>query len=115
MLGQHGVVSLLPCVRCAESCYLPSSFSCRDCILLQTCRSCLQVALENLASLETVLSLKSNPSVDSASLNTDHLLVAVLGLEIGNGFSAFSPRVPDDGVLHVVSDDIQARLVVDKD
>jgi hypothetical protein len=115
MLGQHGNVSLLLCVRCTESCYLPSSFSYHICILLQTCRSCLQIALEDLTSLETVLSLKSNPAVDCTSLDTNHLLVAVLGLEVGNGFGAFSPRVPDDGVLHVVSDDIQARLIVDKD
>lgn len=82
--------------------------------LMQTC-SCLQVALENLASLKAILSLKGDPAIDSASLDTNHLLVAILGLKVGNGFSAFSPRVPDDGVLHVVSDDIEARLVVDED
>lgn len=76
---------------------------------------CLQITLENLTGLKAVLSLKSNPAVDSASLDTNHLLVAILGLKVGNGFGAFSPRVPDDGVLHVVSDDIEAGLVVDED
>lgn len=90
-------------------------FSYHICILLQTCRSCLQIALEDLTSLETVLSLKGDPAIDSASLDTDHLLVAVLGFKVGNGFGAFSPRVPDDGVLHVVSDDVQTGLVVDED
>jgi hypothetical protein len=78
-------------------------------------RNCLQIALEDLASLEAILSLKGDPAIDSASLNTDHLLVAVLGLEVGNGLGTLPPRVPDDGVLHVVSDDIQTGLIVDKD
>lgn len=82
--------------------------------LMQTC-SCLQVALEDLASLEAVLSLESDPAIDSASLNANHLLVAILGLKVGNGFGTLSPWVPDDGVLHVVSDDIEAGLIVDKD
>jgi len=96
---------------------LPSfhHFSYRDCIPLQTAHHCLEITLENLTSLKAILSLKSNPAVDSASLDTNHLLVAILGLKVGNGFGAFSPRVPDDGVLHVVSDDIEAGLVVDED
>jgi hypothetical protein len=79
------------------------------------CSSCLQVALEDLTSLKAILSLKSDPAVDSTSLNTDHLLVTILGLEVSNGFGTFSPRVPDDSVLHVVSDNIETRLVIDED
>lgn len=73
------------------------------------------MALEHLTCLEAVLSFKGDPAIDSTSLNTDHVLVAILGLEVGNGFGTLLPGVPDDGVLHVVSDDIQARLVVNKD
>jgi hypothetical protein len=118
MLGQHGVDLLLLCFRCAESCYPPSSFSCRNCAPSANsvpCSSCLQVALEDLTSLKAILSLKSDPAVDSTSLNTDHLLVTILGLEVSNGFGTFSPRVPDDSVLHVVSDNIETRLVIDED
>jgi hypothetical protein len=77
--------------------------------------SCLQVALEDLTSLEAILSLKGDPAVYSASLDTDHLLVAVLGLKVSNGLSTLSPRVPDNGILHVVSDDVETGLVVDED
>lgn len=75
----------------------------------------LQVALEDLASLKAILSFKGDPAVNSTSLDTDHVLVAVLGLEVGNGLGALLPRVPNNSVLHVVSDDIEAGLVVDED
>lgn len=75
----------------------------------------LQVALEDLASLEAILSFKGDPAVDSTCLDTDHVLVAVLGLEVGNGLGTLLPRVPNNSVLHVVSDDIEAGLVVDED
>lgn len=79
------------------------------------CDSCLQVALERLTGLKAVLSFKGNPAIDSASLDTDHILVAVLGFEVGNGFGTLLPGIPDDSVLHVVSDDVQTRLVINED
>lgn len=74
-----------------------------------------QVALQRLTGLEAVLGLEGDPAVDGASLDTDHVLVAVLGFKVGNGLGTLLPGVPDDGVLHVVSDDVQTRLVVDED
>jgi hypothetical protein len=77
--------------------------------------NCLQITLKDLTSLKTILGFKSNPTINSTSLDTNHLLVTILGLEVGDGFGAFSPWVPDDCVLHVVSDDIETGLVVHED
>ena len=73
------------------------------------------MALEELTALPTILGLKCNPTIDSTGFNTDHVLVSILGIEITNSLSLLLPRVPDDRVLEVVSDDVEARLVVDED
>jgi hypothetical protein len=111
MLGQHGVD--FPFTMLSLCRIMLSSFIIFHVVTLSCC-SCLQVALKDLTSLKAILGLKSDPAIDSTSLNTDHLLVTILGLEVSDGFGTFSPRVPDDGVLHVVSDDIETGLVVDE-
>lgn len=75
----------------------------------------LQIALQHLTSFKAILCLKRNPAIDRASLNADHLLPAVLGLKVGNSLRALLPRVPDNGVVDVISDDVETRLVVDED
>jgi hypothetical protein len=116
MLGQQGV--LFPfyyAFAVPNHAILLSSFFIS--YLYPCCKqvTCLQITLENLTSLKAILSLQSDPTINSASLDTNHLLVTILGLKVGNGFGAFSPWVPDDGVLHVVSDDIETGFVVDED
>jgi hypothetical protein len=108
-------VSLLLCVTlCRNHAILLVIIFHIVCILSQT-GDHLQITLKNLTSLKAILSLQSNPTINSASLDTNHLLVTILGLEISDGFGAFSPWVPDDGVLHVVSDDIETGFVVYED
>lgn len=79
------------------------------------CDSRLQVTLERLTGLKAILGLEGDPAVDCTSLDTDHVLVTVLGFKVGDSLGTLLPRVPDDSILHVVSDDIQTRLVVDED
>jgi hypothetical protein len=70
------------------------------------------MALANHATLESVTRLKLLPSIDSADLDANELLVRVLGPEIGHGLRLLDPRVPHDGVFEVVADDVEARLAV---
>lgn len=72
------------------------------------------MALEDLTGLEAILCLKGSPSTDGACLDTQHLLVAVLGSIVANGLSTLLPGVPDNSVVEVVSDDVVAWLSVNE-
>lgn len=73
------------------------------------------VALDKLSSLETILCLERGPAADGTRLDTHHLLVAVLGSIIADALSSLLPWIPDDGVLEVIPNDIEAGLAIDED
>jgi len=73
------------------------------------------VALDKHTSLEYLTLLQLLPSVDSTDLNTDHVLVAIVGCEIAHGLRLLDPRVPCDGILDVVAGDIKAWLSILQD
>ena len=70
------------------------------------------MALRNHTTLESLATLKLLPSVHSANLDADELLVCILRPEISHGLRLFDPGVPHDGVFEVVTDDIEAGLAV---
>ena len=76
------------------------------------CNHHSQMALRNHTTLESLATLKLLPSVLSANLDADELLVCILRPEISHGLRLFDPGVPHDGVFEVVTDDIEAGLAV---
>lgn len=75
-----------------------------------------QIALDELASFEHwITTFQGLPSIDRSNLDTDHVLVSVLGGEISDCLCALFPRVPDYRVLQVISDDVEAWLAIYED
>lgn len=72
----------------------------------------LEMTLEDLAALKGITGLQLLPTIDGTRLHTDHILVAVLGLKIADAIRLLNPRVPDDGILQIVTNHIEPRLAV---
>lgn len=72
-----------------------------------------QRALEDLTCFESVLSVKTDPAIDSADLDADHVLVSVLRSKVAHALCLFDPRVPDHCVLEIIAYDIHSRFSVD--
>ncbi|KAI7110340.1 galactose mutarotase-like protein [Hortaea werneckii] len=73
------------------------------------------MTLKDLAALKRITGLQLLPTIDSTRLHTDHILVAVLGLEIADAIRLLNPRVPDDRILQIVTNHIETRLAVKQD
>jgi len=71
-----------------------------------------EVALENHTRLKPIVTFQSRPPIDRTSFHTDHSLVSILWLEITNRLRSLLPRVPDDRVCEVISDDIEDGLAL---
>lgn len=52
------------------------------------------------------------PAIYGSDLDTDHVLVAVVRREVTHRLRLLDPRIPGDGVLDVVANDVKARLAV---
>lgn len=63
-----------------------------------------------LRSLERIASLQLLPALDTAGLNANHVLPAILGGEILGGGRLVDPGVPYDDLVEVVADDAEDRL-----
>lgn len=72
----------------------------------------LQVALNKHTAFEHLTLFQLLPSIDSANLNADHLLVAIIWGKVSHGFGLLDPRVPGDSVLDIVADNIEAWLAI---
>lgn len=70
----------------------------------------LKMALHNLPALERITGLQLLPSLDSPNLDTEHLLIPILGLEIPHTIRLLNPRVPHHRVFKVVARDVEACL-----
>lgn len=66
--------------------------------------------MNGLGALECVALVELLPPADAAGLDADHLLPAVLGLEIAHAGRLGDVRVPHDDVVEVVADDAEALL-----
>lgn len=74
-----------------------------------------KVTLQDLTRFEAVLGLQRREAVDRSCLDTNHVLVTVLGGKVADGLHALLPRVPDHSVLQVVPDNVEAGLAVLQD
>ncbi len=70
------------------------------------------MALQDLSTLERLTRLQLLPAVHSTHLDTDHVLVAIVRLEVTHALRLLDPRVPDYAVHNAVSLDIKTRLSV---
>lgn len=70
----------------------------------------LQQALHDLSTLPSLTTLKLDPAVHGTNLNAQHLLVTILWLKITHALCLLDPRVPDDGVGQIVTDDVESWL-----
>lgn len=70
------------------------------------------MALDNLSPLEGIAAFELLPAIHGSYFDTDHLLVAVLRLEVTHALRLLDPWVPDDGVHEVVADDVQVWAAV---
>ena len=74
-----------------------------------------KIALHDLTSRPSILAIKRLPSVDSAHLHTDHVLVSVLWREVAHAGCFGLPWVPNHGILQVLPDHVERWLSVDLD
>lgn len=71
-----------------------------------------QSVLDSLAALERLAGLELLPAADGAGLDAEHVLVAVVGLEVGHAGGLVDPRVPHDNVLKAVAHHGEDPLLV---
>lgn len=69
----------------------------------------------DLPSFKRIAGLKLHPSVHAANFHADHLHVTIRGLEVTHAAGLLPPRVPDDSILQIIADDIEARTALDDD
>ena len=70
------------------------------------------MALDEHAALPDFALVQLCPAVDGANLNTHHVLVAVIGRKVAHGLGLFDPRIPGNGILDIVADDIETWLAI---
>ena len=66
------------------------------------------MSLHNLTAFPSLSSIQLNPLTHTSRLNTKHVLIAVLGLEITHPLGLLYPRVPHHSIAHVITYDVVA-------
>ena len=70
------------------------------------------IAPQHLPSLKRLARLQLLPAAHAASLDAEHVLPAVGRAKVRHRRRFGGPRVPDDGVVELVADDVEAGPVV---
>lgn len=78
-------------------------------------RTRLRRGLDPLSALPRIARLKTIPSADAAGFDTDHILVRVLGREVGHALRFVDPGVPHHDVGQHVPGDLEAAFIFLRD
>ena len=70
------------------------------------------MTLQDLPALKRVATLQLLPPIHRAHLDTNHILIPILRLEIAHALCLLGPGIPDDAIDEVVTLDIEPRLTV---
>ena len=73
------------------------------------------MSLDHHASLESLPTFQSLPTIHRTHLNSKHVQIAILGLKIAHLSSFLTPRVPHDRIAEAVPHDVKTRLAFFED